>query len=330
MIVKPRLQRVLLICSLLVNVAGLVFFALYLNVLGHLNSIANERQQLASSLAYAQTSNVVTELSALGKVDKRAFISHYDGNEDIFAVEPIAIPTKTRDVTLFVFLHGMGGTCAEPFEMPKNMPIANAILAKNHSYVVLSPNYRAPAGWASDAVISDITQNIRLMCQQYPVGHIYLIGSSMGGCVCLIYAALAPEEIKSKLEGVVSIEGAGDLTELYHKTASDGVRAAMEQCFGGPPERVAMGYAAKIFLMPSNISAVPPKTRFAIISARQDKTVPPEFQDKLFKALTAQGRPVKLIPVEMDHGWPMLADVMQGIDFVMAQPPAPKEKPSEK
>lgn len=310
----------------MVNVAGVIFFAFYLNTLGHLNSLSLERKQLATNLAYAQTANVVTELSALEKVDKRAFISHFDGNEDVFAVEPIAIPTRTRDVTLFVFLHGMGGTCAEPFEMPKNTPLADAILAKDHSYVVLAPNYRAPAGWASDAVISDITQNIRLLCQQYPVKHVYLIGSSMGGCVSLIYAALAPDDIKSKLEGVVSIESAGDLAELYHKSAEDGVRMAMDQSFGGHPERVAMAYAAKRFLSGPNISAVPRKTRFALISAREDKIVPPDFQDALYKALTEQGRPVDFLPVEMGHGWPPLATVMTAVDFVLKQPPTPNKK----
>jgi len=324
--VKPRFKRIVLICSLLVNAAGVIFFAFYLNALSHLNTVKLERKQLATTLAYAQTANVVSELSALDKVDKRAFISHFDGNEDVFAVEPIAIPTRTRDVTLFVFLHGMGGTCAEPFEMPKNTPLADVILAKDHSYVVLSPNCRAPAGWASDGVISDITQNIRLICQQYPVKHIYLIGSSMGGCVSLIYAALAPDDVKARLEGVVSIEGAGDLAELYHKSAQDGLRIAMDQSFGGSPERVTMGYAAKRFLMGSNISAVPAKTRFALISARQDKIVPPEFQDALYKALTAQGRPVLLIPVEMGHGWPPLTTVMSAVDFVLKQPPAPREK----
>jgi pimeloyl-ACP methyl ester carboxylesterase len=324
--VKPRFKRIIFIISLVVNVAGVIFFAFYLNALGHLNSVSMERKQLATTLAYTQTANVVSELSALDKVDKRAFISHFDGNEDVFAVEPIAVPTKTRDVTLFVFLHGMGASCAEPFQRPKNTPLADMILAKDHSYVVLAPNYRAPAGWASDAVISDITQNIRLLCQQYPVKHIYLIGGSMGGCVSLIYAALAPDDIKSKLEGVVSIEGAGDLAELYHKSAENGVRIAMDQSFGGSPERVGMAYAAKRFLFGPHISAVPLRTRFALISARQDKIVPPEFQDALYKALTEQRRPVTMLEVDMGHGWPPVATVMSAVDYVLKQPPVVKEK----
>ncbi|HEY9716923.1 MAG TPA: alpha/beta fold hydrolase [Trichormus sp.] len=322
---NQRSKRIIFIISLVVNVAGVIFFAFYLNTLGHLSSVSMERKQLATTLAYTQTANVVSELSALGKVDKRAFISHFDGNEDVFAVEPIAIPAKTRAVTLFVFFHGMGASCAEPFEKPKNTPLASMILAKDHSYVVLAPNYRAPAGWASDAVISDVTQNIRLLCQQYPVEHIYLIGGSMGGCVSLIYAALAPDDIKSKLDGVVSIEGAGDLAELYHKSTENGVRVALDQSFGGSPERVSMAYAAKKFLYGPNISAVPLRTRFALVSAKQDKIVPPEFQDALYKALTEQGRPVTILREDMGHGWPPITTVMNAVDFVLKQPPPPKK-----
>jgi dienelactone hydrolase len=313
--VKKTIIIIALVCSLVFNVLGGIFFVSYLNLLGHFKMASLEIAQLASSLTFAQTANVVGQLAAPDKVDKRAFISHFDGSEDFIAVEPIALPTRTRDVTLFVFLHGMGQSCLEPFMLPKESPLSETVIRKDHKFVLMAPNYRAPAGWVSDAVLSDITQCIRMMCQQYPISHIVLIGSSMGGCVSLSYSALAPKDIKEKLQGIVCIDGAGNLAELYHKTKLDSVRATMNNCFGGPPERVPVAYAAKSML--PNISAVPGQIRLAMISARQDKTVPPEFQDEVVEAFKKQGRSVKLIPVDMDHGMPPLALIMQAVDFVL-------------
>ncbi len=315
-LVKTKTFLIALIPSVLLNVIGAIFFIGYLNLLGHSKRDSMERAQLASSLTFAQTANIVSQLATPDRVEKRAFLSSFDGSEDFVAIAPVALITHTKDVTLFVFLHGMGQTAMEPFVMPKNSPLSDYLLARNKSYVLMAPNYRAPSAWASDAVMSDITQNIHMMCDQYPVKHIVLIGSSMGGCVSLSYCALAPKDIKEKLIGVVAVEAAGDYAELYRKSKLYSVRPTMDECFGGPPERATMGYAAKSLL--SNMSSVPGQLRLALVSARQDKTVPPELQDQVFNAFHSQGRPVKLIPVEMDHGWPSLNIVSQALDFVLS------------
>jgi len=320
---KRKIAIAVVALSVIGNVLGIICFVNYLKALGHLKLATQEVSILMNTLSFAQTARVVGDLASPEKVERRAFISHYDSEEDLFAVEPVALPTKTRDVTLFVCLHGMGHNCMEPFVMPKDSPLSDAILAKDHSYVVLSPNYRAPAAWASDGAMSDITQSIRILCAQYPVKRIILIGSSMGGCVSLSYSALAPADIRKMIQGVVCIEGAGDLAELYHLTHLPTVRITLEQCFGGPPENVAVAYAAKS-LMP-NISSVSPQTRLAIISARQDKTVPPVLQDTVFNAFRANGHQATLIPVEMEHGWPSLSIVLQAVDFVLKGEPAPKK-----
>jgi predicted esterase len=317
--VKSKIiTTIALIVSVILNAVGAIFFFSYMNLLGHSKTKSMEMKQMASDLTYAQTANIVSEVATPNQVDKRAFISHFDHEEDFMAVEPVALPTRTRDATLFVFLHGMGQTCMEPFTYPKGAPFSDALITNDHSYVLMAPNYRSPAGWVKDAALSDITQNIRMMCQQYPVKHIVLIGSSMGGCVSLSYAALAPKDIKDKLEGLVCIEGAGNFADLYHTTTNNAVRVTLEQCFGGPPERVSMGYAGKSML--SNLTSFPGKLRVAIISARQDKTVPPALQDEVYNTMRAQGRTVTVIPVEMDHGWPPLPTVMKAVDYVLEQP----------
>lgn len=312
---KKKLLVTGLVCSAVVNVVGVVLLISYLNLLGHFKMASLEIAQLATNLTFAQTANVVTQLASPDKVDKRAFISKFDHQEDFMAVEPIALPNKTEEATLFVFFHGMGASCLEPFATPKDTPISDAIVKKDHSYVLMAPNYRSPAGWVSDAALSDITQCIHMMCVQYPIKHIVLVGTSMGGCVALSYSVLAPDDIKKKLQGVVAIDAAGNYADLYQKTKLDAARFTLAQCFGGPPDKVTVAYAAKSFLPIS--AGLPGQARIALISARQDTTVPPALQDEIYNTLKAQGRPVTLIPVDMEHGCPPIPIVMKAVDFVL-------------
>jgi pimeloyl-ACP methyl ester carboxylesterase len=319
--VKKRIPLIALVVSLLINVIGAVLFVAYLKTLGELKHMTQERSILSTMLSYAQTSNVVGQLDP-DRIDKVAFISQFDNNEDIYAIEPIALPIHTKEVTLFVFLHGLGQTCMEPFEKPDGAPFSESIIKRDHSYVMMAPNYRSPAGWVTDATLSDITQSIRMVLAQYPVKQIYIVGSSMGGCTSLSYCALAPNDIKKKLAGLVCVEGSGDLAALYKKTNIDSVRTTMQQQYGGSPDTVSVAYASKSML--PNISAVPGQMRFAIISARQDTTVPPEFQDAVYNALKSQGRPVLMIPIQQGHGWPPLSILNQAVDFVLQQPKTDK------
>ncbi|MGH9551655.1 MAG: alpha/beta hydrolase family protein, partial [Terriglobales bacterium] len=272
---KPNVLRILLAISLLFNVIGVFFVVDYIHALGNIRSMKDERSVMQSMLSVAQTRNVVNGLDSDEKISRRAFISRFDGFEDSFAVQPIALPVHTKAATLFVYLHGMGHTFLEPFETPKERPLSNEILKKDHSFVVMAPNFRAPAGWATDATFSDISQNIREVSEQFPIDKIVIIGSSMGGCVALSYCTLAPKEIKDKLVGVVSIESAGDLAKLFRITTFADARRTMIDAYGGTPDQVAVAYAAKS-MMP-NLSAAPGQLRFAIVSARQDKIVPPEM-----------------------------------------------------
>jgi hypothetical protein len=114
--------------------------------------------------------------------DKVAFISQFDDNESVFAIELIA-PINTKGATLFVFWHGMGQTCMEPFEKPDGSPFSETIISRDHTCILMSPNYRSPAEWVSDGALSAITQAIRSVSEQYPVERIYLIGNSMDACV---------------------------------------------------------------------------------------------------------------------------------------------------
>jgi acetyl esterase/lipase len=305
---------VLLTVSMLLNVAGLVFFILFLNTEKRLKDVKNERNHLAQNLAGLQASQIARDAD-LDKRRVRTFVSHFDGAQDAIVIAPKEVP-PLKAYQLVVYLHGMGHTCLEPFTSPKGHPIADAIIKSDPSIIILSCNYRRQAAWASDGALSDISQNIREVCQQFPINRIAIVGCSMGGCVSLIYATLAPQDIKEKLAGVVSLEGAGDMASLYSQTNEPTVRYALQNCFGGNPDQSPATYAAKSFI--KNVGALPPTTRVAVISAREDKVVPPSLQADIIKALDGAKITNKLLPIDGDHHMPDPKVIVDGLRFVLS------------
>lgn len=311
---KSRVFIALFVISLLTNIAGIVFFILYLDSARHVRSLKTERALLIENLNAVQTAEVIRSTNA-DKSRARTFVSHFDGTQDYFAVAPNVIKPQPGGYTLIVYLHGMGHSFMEPFTSPIEHPIAYAVTTTNPSLIFLSCNYRRQAAWASDAALADISQNIRETLQQYPIKQIVLMGCSMGGCVSLTYAALAPDEIKEKMTGVVSIEGAGDLAALYKQTDEPTVRGALNQCFGGPPDQAQSNYAAKSFI--SNIEKVPKKLRVAVISAREDKVVPPPLQAEIIKVCQSNSIEAKLVPVDDGHHMPPIECILTALSYVM-------------
>ncbi len=140
-----------------------------------------------------------------------------DGNKDDFAVLPPNSLQGQKDLTLVVYLHGMGSTYMEPFLTPKDKPISQALLEHNPTMVVASLNYRGQSAWANDVAVADIDQNIRELVNRFPISKIVIMGTSMGGCSALAYSYLAADDIKAKMIGVVAAEPAGDLALLFEK-----------------------------------------------------------------------------------------------------------------
>ncbi len=226
---------------------------------------------------------------------------------------PPAQATALSNVTLVVYLHGMGSSYIEPFVSPADKSIASAISTLDPNMVVISPSYRGSASWGSDAAMLDISQNIRQVMQEFPVKRIILMGTSMGGCTVLSYAAQAPKDIKDKLVGIVSVESAGDLASLYKETQIQAVKDAMILAFKGTPTQAPQAYAFKSVL--SNLDQFPTNVHVAIISARQDNIVPPDLQKQTLDALDARHIPVKLIEVDGGHGCPPADTYEEGYKF---------------
>lgn len=301
---------------MLFNVAGLVFFIGFLNLKGHIKDLRSERNLMAHNLSTITKNLGTSESLPSSRAEIRNFISHVDGERDSYAIMPPLVQAHNNAFTLVVYMHGMGSNFLEPFYYPDGEPIADGITSTNPNIVLLSVSYRGQASWGSDTAMSDVSQNIRQVIQEFPIKQIVLVGTSMGGCTVLTYAACAPQDIKDKIIGVVSSESSGDLTSLYYKSKHPALKPALIAAFGGTPEQTPLNYKKKSFL--DMVNMFPTKARVAVISARSDTIVPPQMQRDIVAALESQHIAAKLIEVDGDHGAPPAALYKEGVDFVLS------------
>lgn len=309
---KVKILAALLGVSFLFNIAGLVFFICFLKMQGEHKRLRRERDVMAQNLTVVRAGGAVEESVAPQNFSKRTFYSLRDGQADTYAFQPPSM-VDPSDNTLLVYLHGMGSNYLEPFLYPHGETIAQSIMSHYAHTAILSCNYRQEASWGTDLAMDDISQNIRQIEQEYPIKNIILMGTSMGGCTALTYATQAPPEIKSKIKGIVSVEGAGSLKELAELSGNPVVKLAIQSAMGGTYDQVPATYERKSFL--PNAGALPNGVKVAVISAKQDVIVPPQLQTKIVDALEQRRIPVRLIMVDGGHGCPPAPIYVQGLDF---------------
>lgn len=305
-----------LLVSLLCNIAGLVFFILFLAKHGQLKSVKRERAALEQQLAVLRSGKMIGEAMGSEKILKRTFVSVLDGQMDWYGFAPPRYLAGRTDYTLIVYLHGMGSNYMEPFVTPARGSIADAICSYNPECAILSPNYRKEQSWGNDAAISDISQNIRQVLAEYPFARVVIMGTSMGGCTSLNYAAVAPADIKPLIKGVVSMEGAGDLVQLYRSTSQPGVARAMIMGFAGSPEQIPEVYSRKSFF--SNLADTTPAMRFYILGARADKVVPFSLQQEIVRRLESRKLATRFEIIDGDHQVPAASFYVEGLKFVLS------------
>lgn len=311
---RKRVLIALLAVSCLLNAAGITFFVLFLSSESHNKSLKrNFKRQLKDIEIVRAEAN---QLNSSAILSRRMFISHFDGVPDSFAVSPPFLLTPTKTVTLVVYLHGQNSSYLEPFETGAGKCLAEVIIGRNNT-ILLSCNYRAPASWGNDAAMSDITQNVREMCQEYPVTRIIVMGTSMGGSIAPTFAATAPPDIKTRITGVVSVEGAGNLASLYNQTTMTAVKDAMFVSFGGTPETQPQAYAGRSFL--THINELPQTVRFAVVSAHKDKVVPPLLQKELVDALENAHIQHKFIELDIHHEAPAISVYHEALEYVLGE-----------
>jgi hypothetical protein len=113
---------------------------------------------------------------------------------------------------------------------------------------------------------------------------------------------------------VVSVESAGDLAKLSDEVGG-AIANAMFWAFGGSPKQVHQQYNNHSFI--PNIGMLAKHIRIAEVSAKEDKIVPPHFQQEIVEALQSRQYNVQMIEVDGDHGAPPSEIYARGLDYVM-------------
>lgn len=313
---KIKILSLLLVLSFLANGFTILLLVLLINQGHHISQLKKQKNEIAHQLSLVQAvaASKITEFMSPYRVSRQVFMSHSDNHEDCFGLAPPNPAPYPGGFTLIVYLHGLGSNFLEPFiyaSRGSNTPIGVALTGKYPGTIMLSCSYRREGSFGNDLALADITQNIRQICQQYPIKKIILFGESMGGMTVLNYGATAPGDIQAKLSGIVSIEGTGDLTMLYNETIP-GIRIAMEKIYGTPQQNPQV-YLNKSFN--HNVHRLPPRVRVALISATKDKIVPPNLQVAVYQALKSNNNPAIIIPFDSGHGFPTEPMSIQCFDF---------------
>ena len=312
---KFKILLAVLVVSLLVNVAGITFLAMYMRQKQQVSQIKKQKDELAHQLNIIQLSGApLPELLAPARLSRQVFISHADNQPDSFVLAPTAVNAPKGNITLIVYLHGMNSDCLEPFKYPNNKPFGPVLIDRFPTALILSCNYRGKASFGNDRALADISQNIHQIMQQYPIKKIVLAGTSMGGMTVLNYAAIAPSDIQDRVSGVVSIEGTGDLLKLYDATKLEDIRQALVTAYGGTPKQVPQIYKDHSFIY--NIQRLPSRIRVAVVSSSRDTLVPPNLQDDVVSALEKNHNQVKLIRLGTRHVFVPDNVILDAIDFV--------------
>jgi acetyl esterase/lipase len=296
-------------------VTAVVFLILFLVSQGQIGALKKKATGLQTDLSQSRNAQAFEGQRAPGVPEQVGFISVLDGNKDNMAVLPPNSLQGQKDLTLVVYLHGMGSTFMEPFLTPKDKPVSQALTEHNPALVIASLNYRGQSAWANDVAVADINQNIREIVNRFPISKIVIMGTSMGGCSALAYSYLAADDIKAKMTGVVAAEPAGDLALLYDKTKSQIVKSGLIGAFGGSPQLQPQGYTSRSIL--NNTDKIAPGLRFAIISAKQDSVIPPDFQQAIMNSLKDKKLSCQLIEVDEKHGVPPASAFVSGLDYVI-------------
>ncbi|MBS1989383.1 MAG: prolyl oligopeptidase family serine peptidase [Cyanobacteria bacterium SZAS LIN-3] len=312
---KSVSQIIIAAALAITTVTAVVFLILFIVSAGQNGSLKKKAAQLQAELSQTRNSQVFDGQARPGVPERQGFMSLLDGSKDEMAILPPNSFQGQKDLTLVVYLHGMGSTYMEPFLVPKDKTVGQAISEHNGAVVIASPNYRGQSAWCNEQAVADIDQNIRSLLQRFPISKIVIMGTSMGGCSALAYSYLAGDDIKRLLIGVVAAEPSGDLSLLYGKTHSQIVKNGMIGAFGGPPEAQPQKYTSRSLL--NNTDKVPANLRFAIISAKQDNVIPPDFQRAIVNTLKDKKFSCELIEVDEQHGVPAASAFVQGLDYVV-------------
>jgi pimeloyl-ACP methyl ester carboxylesterase len=245
---------------------------------------------------------------------KQTFKSGIDGELDAYAfVLPVNQPAN--GFTLVVYFHGVTDDYTEPFKIPPSDTIVDNIQKEFPSLAVMSCNYGKKPSWGTRAARIDITHNIQDFMQAHPVDKIILVGSAMGACTALNYAACAPKPLRDKIIGVVAFSPVDDLGKLYRLSAAPWLKESLKKAFNGTPDEHAAEYYNNS--LEANTPLFPTTAKVCIVTPLQDTVFPTSLQRRVARTLRNRSVDLKVIEVEGDFQLPTPGNIVQGLKFVL-------------
>lgn len=242
------------------------------------------------------------------------FVSAIDGSEDTFA---LTCPSGKNhgDLTLLVYLHGLGEDFNEPFNTPPGKSIASSLTREFPNMAILSPNYGKKPSWGTKLARTDISSNIAAVMQEHHVERIILAGSSMGACTALLYACTAPKDIKDKIVGIIAAYPASDLAELHKVSETPLVQSSLEAALSGKPSEAKMGYRQNS--LESQLPFFPRYAKVSIISATENTVMPDKFAKEVARLLKNRDIQVKFIDIPGDLQAPPVESMVESAQFLL-------------
>jgi pimeloyl-ACP methyl ester carboxylesterase len=305
---------ILLPFSLVLNIAAVVSFVLLANQSRNVSQLKKEKNEIGHKVNLLESESDAKMIPNLApdNVSRFVFMSHLDNREDCFALAPPEPDAKAPEgYTLIVYLHGLGASFLQPFTYGEHEPIGYALFRHCTRSLVLSCSYRREGSFGNDEALADITQNIRMVGQKFPIKEIILFGESMGGMTALNYGAMAPKDIQDKLKGIVSMEGTSNLLKLHQRTKTQ-IQRALEKIYG-PPGQNEAAYINHSFC--HNVHRLPQRVKVAVVSALFDDVVPPGEQNELMEILRSNNNPSLLLHCNTGHSCPPENISLKAFDF---------------
>jgi pimeloyl-ACP methyl ester carboxylesterase len=211
--------------------------------------------------------------------------------------------SKSPEV-LVMYFHGLGSDCSEPFVAPSvKDSVAVRILGALDNVAIRCATSDATTVLTGKDNYESVTGIIQKTMKDNPsINQVVLCGSSLGGYEALAYLHYAPKDVLDQITGVISVEPADDLFELYELTASDPVRAVLRQAFDGEPRTKFSTY--QDHSLPVLLSTVHRKAplKVCVVSATQDRVVPPFQQRRLVRTLREMKFDAQLLEINSQHG----------------------------
>ncbi|MBS2001995.1 MAG: prolyl oligopeptidase family serine peptidase [Cyanobacteria bacterium SZAS LIN-5] len=205
---------------------------------------------------------------------------------------------------LVMYFHALDSNCSEPFVVPTvKDSVSGRILGAEADVAIRSSNSNATDVFTGRDNYDNVTGIIRETVQAHPtIREVVLCGSSMGGYEALAYLHYAPKDVLDKITGVISVEPADDLYELYGLTRSDRVREVLRSAFEGDPRSKFSEYQSHS--LPSLLSSVQTRRpmKVCVVSATQDQVVPPFQQRRLVRTLQSLNFDAQLLEINWQHG----------------------------